>query len=124
MLFPFAVGPDNVILGRIAGMAHGRNNAATFVGDLLVAGTLQPPFEFVGAIAGKYQVRMAVDEGGGDATAAHLVDLGGYCARLARQLRERPGEGDQPILPRKCAIFDHAIGSASIAHRGQAAVHQ
>jgi hypothetical protein len=70
------------VFAGLAHRAHGREDAAAGARDLLVSCAFQPPFEFVRAVAGEHDMRMAIDQAGRDPAAIDFDDLS--CQRLRR----------------------------------------
>ena len=103
-------------LGRRARRLHGRDDPAAGTSDVLIARALQALFEFVGAIAGVDQVRVAVDEARRQ-PAAFAVELRGG-ANGARQRGARAQPGDPPVAYRKRAVAHRAVRRPG-SHRRQ-----
>ena len=108
-----------LLVGGDAGLSHCRHDAATLSGDGLVTHALQSLLEFMRAIAGVHQVRVAVDETGCDQPAPAVDGFGGFkVARRgvngARVQDPAVGAGDEAIVDQSQAAVRGGAG-----HGGQ-----
>ena len=99
-------GGEQIGFGCGARGAHGRDDAAAGLGDVLVARALEAQLEFMGAVAGVDKMRMAIDESGQDPGAARIV----FLARLVFPSGTRANPGNATLRDRKRAVHDGAMG--------------
>ena len=98
---------DEIVLARRPQRLDRRDDAAAGLRHLLIGRAGQPHLEFVGAVAGMDQMRVAVDQAGRD-PAAFAVDDFGAAGRRGRHIRFRTGK-DDPAVPRDDrAVLDSA----------------
>ena len=108
-----------MFLGSRSRAPDGGENPAAGAGDLLVRSALQALLEFVRAVAGVYEMRVAVDEPRGDPCAVRIVVL----ARPSVPVGTRADPGDQAISYGNYAILDRTVRSA-FAHGREIGVDQ
>ena len=108
----------SVVLARRARRLDGGDDAAAGAGDLLVARALQAQLELVRPVAAIDEMRVAVDEPGGDPAALAVDSL----ARIPAggQVRRRAGKGDPAVLGSDGAVLDDP--EAVILKRSKASI--
>jgi len=110
------------LAARGAGLAHSGIDATAGAGDFFIARAVEALFEFLRAVTGEDEVRVAVDQAGSDPRALQRFDLAREPFRRAGQFIARTGERDEPVLPGDRGIVDAPIGLSIVYQRGQPAI--
>ncbi len=103
---------------RLAHMPYRRDDPATGVGDLLVGRTLETHLELASAIPGIDQMRVTVDQAGGDPAALAIGD-GGIGRRQVGVLAD---PRDPPVAHGNRALLDHPQTWLAGNHRRDAGI--
>ena len=111
---------QQLLFGRGARRADGRQDSAAFAGDLFIGGAREPELEFVRPIAAVNEVRVAIDQGGRD-PAAFAVDGARAVAPRGGKLALRTGESDSPLARGYRAGLDDANAWPPVQRASQAA---
>ncbi len=98
---------NKLIFAGFAQRADRGNDAAAGASDFFIRGPGQPHFEFVGAVTGMDEMRVAVDQAGGNPSAAAIDDLGGILDREG-QAGFLAGVKDAAVLNGNDAVLDKA----------------
>ena len=110
---------DEFVLARRAQGLDRGDDAAAGARDLFIARAAQPHLEFAGAISRVDEMRMAIDQAGGDPATVASDRLFGVSQRR-RQVRFRAGEDDASLADRNRAAVDGADADPMRRERRQA----
>ena len=100
-----AGGGEELVFRGGAGEPHGSQDAAAGRGNLLVSDAGDALLKFLGAVAGKDQMRVGVNESGCDAAALRVDDgCAGWNTRADRHFRSSCG--DAAVLDEQRSILD------------------
>ena len=103
------------------GCRDGRQDAATLRRNVLIADAAQTPLVLFGPMPAEHEVRVAVDEGGGEPSTRQGTGLRGV---PPGEIRSRTDPVDFPAGNRDRAGFDRAVVWCALPHRGDAGVRQ
>ncbi len=112
------------VIRRRTRRADCRHDAATGPRDVLVGFSLQAHFELCRPVAGKHQVRVAVDQSRRNPAITGVINPVAQVFRPSWQITHGTGEDDPPLADAQRRVFNSPVSAHVFAHRGEACIDE